>query len=218
MNEVIARTMSGQLAARIREKILTGQYAPGAPLLQDSIAAEFGVSKIPVREALVQLRAEGLVDIFAHRGFQVRPLSIDEVNEVFTLRLAIEPDAVARGAKLAGAADIRAARTALEALNASLAFGDISHSGDLNSAFHLGLIVPHRQPVTAETLTRLHTMSQRYVRMHLKPKGRTKRATQEHVALFQAWAARKAREARNLAQWHVESTRDELAEALRIGS
>jgi DNA-binding GntR family transcriptional regulator len=218
MNEVIARTMSGQLASRIRERILTGQYAPGAPLLQDSIAAEFGVSKIPVREALVQLRSEGLVDIFAHRGFQVRPLSIDEVNEVFTLRLAIEPGAVARGARLAGADDTRTARAALHALNASLAFGDIGHSGDLNSAFHLALLVPHRQPVTAEALARLHTMSQRYVRMHLKPKGRTKRAAEEHVALFQAWAARKAREARSLAQAHIEETRVELAEALRISS
>jgi DNA-binding transcriptional MocR family regulator len=80
MTEHLIRTMSGQLTFRIREKILTGAYPPGSPLLQDVIAAEFGVSKIPVREALVQLRAEGLVDVFAHRGFQVRPLSAMEVS------------------------------------------------------------------------------------------------------------------------------------------
>lgn len=215
MSELIVRTMSGQIATRVREKILAGEYAPGAPLLQDSIAAEFGVSKIPVREALVQLRAEGLVDLFAHRGFQVRPLSADEVDEVFNLRLAIEPDAVARGAKLARAAETQAAQTALAALNASLALGDIPHSGDLNSAFHLALVVPHRQPVTAEALARLHTMSQRYIRMHLKPRGRIRRAAQEHTALFQAWSSGKAREARALAQSHIEETRDELAQALR---
>ena len=215
MSELIVRTMSGQIATRVREKILTGEYAPGAPLLQDSIAAEFGVSKIPVREALVQLRAEGLVDLFAHRGFQVRPLSAEEVDEVFNLRLAIEPDAVARGAKLARAPETRAAQAALAALNASLALGDISHSGDLNSAFHLALVVPHRQPVTAEALTRLHTMSQRYIRMHLKPRGRIRRAAQEHIALFQAWSSGKARETRAVAQSHIEETRDELAQALR---
>ena len=66
MSENLIRTMSGQITARIREKILTGVYPPGSALLQDVIAAEFGVSKIPVREALVQLRAEGLVDVFAH--------------------------------------------------------------------------------------------------------------------------------------------------------
>ena len=86
MTEHLIRTMSGQITTRIREKILTGAYPPGSPLLQDVIAAEFGVSKIPVREALVQLRAEGLVDVFAHRGFQVRPLSAMEVDEVFRRR------------------------------------------------------------------------------------------------------------------------------------
>ena len=57
MNEPLLRTMSGQIVTRIRDKILSGDYAPGSALLQDSIAAEFGVSKIPVREALVRLRA-----------------------------------------------------------------------------------------------------------------------------------------------------------------
>jgi DNA-binding GntR family transcriptional regulator len=99
MTENLIRTliMSGQLTSRIREKILTGAYPPGSPLLQDVIAAEFGVSKIPVREALVQLRAEGLVDVFAHRGFQVRPLSAMEVDEVFRLRCR-SSRAVAEGA------------------------------------------------------------------------------------------------------------------------
>src|ERR1700678_2975447 len=120
MGELLFRTMSGQITSRIRERILAGIYAPGSQLLQDGIAAEFGVSKIPVREALVQLRSEGLVDIFAHRGFQVRPMSSAEVNEVFSLRLAIEPDAVASGARLASAADRVTAKASLDALNAVL--------------------------------------------------------------------------------------------------
>ena len=110
MSENLIRTMSGQITARIREKILTGVYPPGSALLQDVIAAEFGVSKIPVREALVQLRAEGLVDVFAHRGFQVRPLSSLEVDEVFRLRSQIEPAAVAEGSRRAKAEDHDATR------------------------------------------------------------------------------------------------------------
>lgn len=215
MNEPIARTMTGQITSRIRAKILTGAYAPGAPLLQDSIAAEFGVSKIPVREALVQLKSEGLVDIFAHRGFQVRPLSAAEVQEVFNLRLSIEPEAVARGTKLASAGDRDDAQDALAAFNAALAAGELEHSGDLNSTFHLALIVPHRQPVTAEVLQRLHTIAQRYVQMHLKPRGRVRRATEEHAALLASWLARNARKARDCARTHIEETRDELAEVLR---
>jgi DNA-binding GntR family transcriptional regulator len=215
MNPPIIRTMTGQITLRIREKILTGAYAPGAQLLQDSLAAEFGVSKIPVREALVQLNSAGLVDIFAHRGFQVRPLSAEEVREVFNLRLSIEPQAVAKGAKLAAIEDRANAKAALAALNASLATGDLKHSGDLNSGYHLALIVPHRQPVTADVLYRLHTIAQRYVGLHLKPKGRTKRAIQEHNALLQAWLAGRARAVRECAQAHIEETRDELMDWLQ---
>jgi DNA-binding GntR family transcriptional regulator len=212
MNESLFRTMSGQITSRIRERILAGIYAPGLHLLQDGIAAEFGVSKIPVREALVQLRSEGLVDIFAHKGFQVRPMSATEINEVFSLRLAIEPDAVASGARLASAADRVTAKTSLDALNAALTAGDIASFADLNTNYHLSLIVPHRQAVTHEILSRLHNISQRYVRLHLVPNGRVKRANAEHRALYESWASGKAREARKHIQGHIEVTRDELKE------
>ncbi len=101
MTEPLVQSMTSQLIVRFRDRILSGAYAPGSALRQDSLAAEFGISKIPVREALVQLQSEGLVDIFPNRGFQVRPLASTELDEVFRLRLQIEPIAVARGAKLA---------------------------------------------------------------------------------------------------------------------
>jgi DNA-binding GntR family transcriptional regulator len=215
MTEHFIRTMSGQITTRIREKILTGAYPPGSPLLQDVIAAEFGVSKIPVREALVQLRAEGLVDVFAHRGFQVRPLSATEVDEVFRLRLQIEPGAAAEGARRALASDSEAARLAFTNLDDALSSGELHESGDLNRNFHMALIVPRLQPVTAEVLGRLHTLSQRYVRMHLLPRGRVKRATKEHTALFEAWMEGKTAEVTRLTHAHIETTREDLARLLQ---
>jgi DNA-binding GntR family transcriptional regulator len=215
MSEPLIRTMSGQLTDRIREKILSGTYPPGSALLQDVIAAEFGVSKIPVREALVQLRAEGLVDVFAHRGFQVRPLSSLEVDEVFKLRLQIEPTAVAGGAARAASEDIEAVRLAFTNLNDALAAGELQESGDLNRAFHLSLIVPRLQPVTWEILNRLHTLSHRYVRMHLLPHGRVKRANLEHTGLYEAWTSGRAEEAARLTHVHIETTREDLARFLR---
>ncbi|HYL02938.1 MAG TPA: GntR family transcriptional regulator [Steroidobacteraceae bacterium] len=210
----LVRTMSAQITARIRDKILSGAYPPGSPLRQDMIAAEHGTSKIPVREALVQLSSEGLVDIYSHRGFQVRPLSVDEAEEVFRLRLAIEPAAVARGARVASAADRAAGRSALAALSAALGAGDLRSSGDLNCAFHLALIVPRLQPVTGEILYRLHTLAQRYVRIHLVLAGRVRRANREHTALYRAWAAGSERQAQRLVRLHIEETRAELAQAL----
>jgi DNA-binding GntR family transcriptional regulator len=214
MTQPLARTMSGQITARIREKILSGAYPPGAPLLQDVIAAEFGVSKIPVREALVQLRSEGLVDIFAHRGFLVRPVSAAEMEEVFRLRLAIEPVAVVEGARGATAEDQSACKAALDAFASAVTESELHQSGDLNFAFHLALAVPRLQPVTGEVLYRLHTLSQRYVQLHLVPAGRLKRAIKRHRALYDAWAARKLKEARRLSEEHIEEIRVELRAAL----
>jgi DNA-binding GntR family transcriptional regulator len=211
VNEPLVQSMTSQLIVRLRNRILAGTYAPGSALRQDTLASEFGTSKIPVREALVQLQSEGLVDIFPNRGFQVRPLAAAELDEVFSLRLQIEPAAVAQGARLATASDRAAARKALLQLNAALAAEEFSSSGELNRTFHLLLIVPSLQPVAAEILSRLHTLAQRYVQAHLRPEGRVKRATREHTALLKAWSSGKSKEARALIHAHIESTRDDLA-------
>jgi DNA-binding GntR family transcriptional regulator len=209
----VAARAGENLFLRVRDRILSGDYAPGTARAQDSIASEFGVDRIPVREALVRLRAEGLIDLDPQRGFRVRPLLAAEVDEVFRLRMALEPVAVGEGAKLAKAKDHIKAREALRALSAALAVATLNDIGNLNSAFHLALILPHRQPMTCEILTRLHTQSQRYVRMHLLV-GRVRRATSEHNALYEAWATGDSREASLLTAQHIEETRDELAQFL----
>ena len=214
MNQPLVQSITSQLIVRLRNRILAGGYAPGAALRQDTLAAEFGTSKIPVREALVRLQSEGLVNIFPHRGFQVRPLATAELEEIFSLRLHVEPAAAAAGAKLATAADQRAALEALENLNAAMASRDWSVSGQLNQTFHLQLLVPSAQPVAAEILGRLHSLAQRYVQSHLQPEGRVKRAAREHAALLQAWRARKPARVRTLLHAHIKSTRDDLARAV----
>jgi DNA-binding GntR family transcriptional regulator len=206
--------MTSQLIVRLRDRILAGDYAPGAALRQDVIASEFGTSKIPVREALVHLQSEGLVNIFPNRGFQVRPLASSELEEVFSLRLKIEPAAAAAGAKLAQAEDHASARQALDRLNAALSAEQFASSGQLNRAFHLELIVPRIQPIAAEILGRLHTLAQRYVQAHLTPAGRVKRASREHAALLKLWCAGNAKEVRELMYTHIDSTREDLARAV----
>ena len=98
MSEPLVQSITSQLIVRLRDRILAGAYPPGSALRQDTLASEFGTSKIPVREALVQLQSEGLVTIYPNRGFQVRPLVISELEEVFSLRLQIEPAAAGIGA------------------------------------------------------------------------------------------------------------------------
>lgn len=209
----LERTISAQLITRIRQRILSGAYAAGAPLVQDTLAAEFGVSKIPVREALVQLSAEGLIDGHAHRGFQVRPTSVAELDELFRLRVRIEPEAVAIGATLASVNERRAVQDLLAQLNQATDAQD-PVVPELNRAFHLALVTPAQQPITAEVLGRLLVRSQRYVYQHLVPQGRARRARAEHNQLCRSWLRRDLDALRAAVQQHIEQTHDDLRRSL----
>jgi DNA-binding GntR family transcriptional regulator len=215
MSARLGRTMSSQIIACLRERIIAGVYSPGASLRQDAIAAEFGISRIPVREALLRLQGEGLVDIFAYRGFQVRGLSATECEEMFELRVKIEPSAVAAGARKATDADRGAAKAALTKLNESLSSGALDNAGQLDRAFHTALVTPASQPFTARVLDQLHTLSQRYVQMHLLSQRCIKRATREHATLCEAWESRQYKQTEELTRAHIEATYVDLARVVR---
>jgi DNA-binding GntR family transcriptional regulator len=211
---LVVRTLSDQLAEIVRDRILSGDVAPGRPIRQDALAGELGVSKIPLREALGRLEQEGLLRSRANRGWFVPPMTLAEVEEVYALRLKLEPDALAGAALSAGSADRDAAREALRRLEAAV----IDHAdtvGALNRAFHLALIRPAGQPVTATILERLHMLSERYVRKHLEPLGRDERANEEHREMLETWLARDSAATARLARAHAERTIADLRQQLR---
>lgn len=209
---IIVRTLSDQTYEVVRRRILSGGIAPGMPVRQDVIATELGVSKIPLREALGRLEQDGLLTSYPNRGYVVRPMSMDEASEIFALRLKLEPGAVAEGAGRATADDHAAARTALEALEKNQDLDGADHVTQ-NRLFHLSMIQP-AGPVTFQLLTRLLILSERYVRMHLEPKGREDRAKREHRAILEAWTAGDASLVEGLIRQHIQATLDDLREQL----
>lgn len=82
----LTHSLAEQIAARLSERIVSGEYTPGQRIMEQALAAEFSVSRGPVREALRLLEKDGLVTILARRGAQVTQLSIDEVREIFDVR------------------------------------------------------------------------------------------------------------------------------------
>jgi DNA-binding GntR family transcriptional regulator len=84
------KTIGQMVYAVLREAILSGAFAPGEWLRQESLAAAIGVSRIPVRTALLQLESEGLVNFHPHRGARVRTLSAAQINEIYRLRTLLE--------------------------------------------------------------------------------------------------------------------------------
>ncbi|MCR6644219.1 MAG: GntR family transcriptional regulator [Terricaulis sp.] len=114
---VIARNLSGRLVEIVRDLIISGAISENEPIRQDTLAAELKVSKIPLREALTRLVQEGLVVAYPNRGFYVRAMSLAEAEDIFALRLKLEPDAAAAACAHAGAAERAAAERALALLD-----------------------------------------------------------------------------------------------------
>ncbi|MBW8733210.1 MAG: GntR family transcriptional regulator, partial [Asticcacaulis sp.] len=190
---LIVQTLSEQIFTLVRERIISGRLQSDTPIRQDALAAELGVSKIPLREALARLEQEGLLLSQANRGFFVRPLSADEAEEVYALRLKLEPDAVGEASKLATDDDRSTARAALEALDKA-SISDKAAVGNLNRAYHMALIRPLARPLTIQIIERLNIISERYVGKHLEPAGREDRAHKEHLAMLQLWSKGKSAE------------------------
>lgn len=90
------KTISEMVYEVVKEAIVGGTFAPGEWLRQEWIAGAIGVSRIPVRTALVQLESEGLVELHPHRGARVRTLTSAQINEIFRLRALLEADALRR--------------------------------------------------------------------------------------------------------------------------
>ena len=90
------RTMAESVAAEIHRLILTGVYAPGEALRIQDLAERFQTSSMPVREALRQLSATGIVDVAPHRGARVARISVEDLDDTFAVRLALEPMATRR--------------------------------------------------------------------------------------------------------------------------
>ncbi len=210
------RTLSDRLMEVVRDMILSGAIAPDVPIRQDALAADLNVSKIPLREALVRLEQDGLVVSHPNRGFFARGMSAAEVEEIFELRLKLEPDAAAEACLVADEARQDEALQVLAQLNAAAA-GGMPTVGPLNRAFHMALVQPGKRALTAEITTRLHVMADRYVRKHLEHKGRHLTAEAEHQDILQAWLARDADKVRRLVADHLQHTLSDLREEFAQG-
>ena len=212
---IVIRTLSAQAYELMRERILTGELAPGVPLRQDTIALELGVSKIPLREAFSRLEQDGLLSSHPNRGFVVRPLSTAEAEEVFALRLKLEPDATAQASLMATPEERSQARQALSALEQMQDEGETVGHVALNRAFHMALVRPGAGLITCQMIERLNVIAERYVHVHLEPEGRNARAKQEHQDLLSLWIAGDADKVAMATRDHIGGTLHDLRKQLR---
>jgi DNA-binding GntR family transcriptional regulator len=133
------RTMAEAALERLREAIILGELTPGTPLRLEDLARLLGTSISPIREAVRQLEALGLAEHVPHHGAKVVGLEIEELRELFSIRLALETMAVRRAAEVFAAEDEQAARAHLAELDGARRGGDARVAVRAHTAFHFTL-------------------------------------------------------------------------------
>lgn len=208
------RTLSAAIVDQLRQSILDGTHPAGVQLRQDALAEAYGVSRIPVREALFQLEAEGLVRIAPHKGAIVSELSLDEINDVFDLRRILEPRLLAQSAPQFGAEDFALLDGIQERFEQAIATRNVGEWGVLNAQFHLALYAQAKLPRTLSIVTSLLQTSDRYTRVQLSNTTAMGIAEKEHAQLIELCRAGAFDEACQLLVRHIEAVRKDLLRVL----
>lgn len=168
MASIETTTVAEKVRVFLRGRIISGELKPGDRVVQNLVAEQLGVSRIPVREAIHALISEGLLDMEPHYGAVVTPVSQDMATEVFGLRALIEPQLLR---KAAGSIDEVALRTARRQLSVmkrkSKHRKDFADWAASHWAFHIALYAPSGQTITLEVVRRLMQHSERFMALEI---------------------------------------------------
>ena len=185
-------TGADQAYARLREAILHGRLAPGTVVSQVQLARELGFSRTPLREALRMLQREGLISGETNRMVRVADFSIEDVEELYAVRIANEALAIRLSVPLMTAADDLALERSLEAMARYATERDIDAWELRHRAFHAQL-VGHAGKRLGRLLSELYDHAERYRRLYVTSEPRAMSiGVAEHVAIVEACHARDA--------------------------
>ncbi|MDG4823143.1 GntR family transcriptional regulator [Asanoa sp. WMMD1127] len=205
------RTAHELVRDTLRRAIFSGLLTGGTHLGQAEIATQLAVSTTPVREALRDLAADGLIRIDPHRGAVVHDLDPDDLREIHEIRAALEPLVIRRAARHITADELAAAGDLLDRMDQET---DPAAWLELNWAFHALLGRASRSPRLFSLVTSTQGSTARYVGESMKAHPeRLAEATAEHRAVVDALAGRDADTAAKLVAAHLQRTLDLLLTA-----
>jgi len=212
---IVYKTRTQLVVETLREKILNGEIKAGQPLRQAALADELNVSRIPVREALLQLEAEGLVSFEPHKGATATELSASQVDELFELRAMLEADLLAASIPNLTDEKLAEATELLARLDKALGKENAANTwSELNSNYHNCLYSGATRPQTQDLVDTLNKNADRYIRMHLLWAGGISKAESEHNDLLSYCKSRNIEKAVAMLKQHILGSRDEIKEFL----
>lgn len=202
------RTTSDTVADELRAAIVRGDFEDGMELNQVDLAREFGVSRVPIREALRQLKAEGLISSEPHMRAAVVGHTLERVVEILELRVLLECYLLRRSASRITLADLAELRVMCDKMSRVRAHDDWL---ELNTAFHDRLYSRADAPVASDLAHQLSLRVQRYVRMvRTNSRKRDAEANKEHATILDAIERGDVSAACGELERHIEHTADQV--------
>ncbi len=217
-----AAIATGSLAERtyadLKRAIVRGELAPGSAILEGALAARFGVSKTPVREALKRLEIEGLVKVLPRVGYVVSPVSMGDVQALLELRMMLEP----AGAALAAGRIQPALLAELDALaRVSFAGANAENYAELlevNTRFHLGVVRGAGNTRLTAILAPVLAEAERILHLAVQLRDASDEIIRDHVEIVQALRDRDAARARQVSERHLLASRQRVTQAILTSS
>jgi DNA-binding GntR family transcriptional regulator len=199
--------MSSNISQRLRDEIeneiLTGQRTPGERLDEVALANRFGVSRTPIREALLQLSAAGLIEVRPRRGAIVASVGAERLLEMFEVMAELEGLAGRLAARRHTDADMKAIMEAHAACRKAAAAGDSDAYYYENEHFHYAIYHASHSTFLIEQCTALHRRLKPYRRLQLRVRNRVAKSFAEHEAFVAALMAGDADQASDALRSHV---------------
>jgi DNA-binding GntR family transcriptional regulator len=201
------RLLSARIADEIRSAVLSGDLQPGARIRQELLAAKFGASRIPVREALKQLENEGLVVLAPNRGAWIADVNSEESIEVYKIREVVEPLAIFESVPNLTAADIDSLDAAVRELEQVKTLEEYIQ---LDREFHLRTYARARMPQLLAMVERFWNSTQHFRRVFVKEtfaRDGLPFSDPQHLLLIDVIRAGDAEGARSIVHLHIRRTR-----------
>ena len=203
-------TAQEAVLAALRRAIVGGDLRPGEQVRQDALAERFGVSRVPLREALKILEGEGAVTYVPHRGYFVAELSLADLEEVYRIRELLEDEAVRTAVPLLTAADVEALGALVEACEDAGRAGDVEAMTAANRSLHFALYGACGRPRLVRLVRILWDATDVYRTLYYSDGANRERVESEHRDVLAALRARDADRAVRLLAEHREHAVDHI--------
>ncbi|WP_329415253.1 GntR family transcriptional regulator [Streptomyces sp. NBC_00704] len=202
-----------RVADALRAALIAGELRPGEVYSAPALAARFGVSATPVREAMLDLAKEGVVAAVPNKGFRVTDVSDRQLDEYTQVRALIEIPTVAALATSADPVSLEALRPAAREIVTAAVAGDLIAYVEADTRFHLGLLALAGNAHLVEVVRELRGRARLYGLTALSASGRLLASAEEHLELLDALLARDERAVREVMTRHLGHVRGLWASA-----